>query len=112
MVPFLSAIILTLVSNSYKHLGFLPQAAWLPVLQRHVSAVSATVSEHFRAIGCAGEVALVQAGEDFAKYRVEIRWVQDMPYFVQSSKADKRPSNCGCAATVYARCNEHAMAYR
>lgn len=45
------------------------------MLQQHVSAVSATVSEHFRAIGCVGEVALVEAGEDFAKYCVEIRWV-------------------------------------
>ncbi|KXZ47043.1 hypothetical protein GPECTOR_38g280 [Gonium pectorale] len=49
------------------------KAAWLPELQRHMAAVNDSVKGHFKAIGCAGEVVLREAGDAFQDYATEIR---------------------------------------
>ncbi|PNH08170.1 Structural maintenance of chromosomes protein 5, partial [Tetrabaena socialis] len=48
-------------------------AAWLPELRRHIGSITASVAANFAAIGCAGEVALQEAGDAFDAYTVEIR---------------------------------------
>lgn len=50
--------------------------AWLPALQRRVDLIHETFQRDFESIGVAGQVSLVPAGEngqDYAKYRLEIK---------------------------------------
>eukprot|EP00198_Chlamydomonas_reinhardtii_P001034 XP_001690369.1 structural maintenance of chromosomes protein 5A [Chlamydomonas reinhardtii] len=49
------------------------KASWLPELQGHMAAVNEALRRNFAAIGCAGEVALTEAGDAFESYAAEIR---------------------------------------
>ena len=47
--------------------------AWLPRLRELVSSVNSGFGQAFASIGCAGEVRLVEAGEEYDRYSIEIR---------------------------------------
>ncbi|XRB10317.1 structural maintenance of chromosomes protein 5 [Pseudoscourfieldia marina] len=47
--------------------------AWLPRLRELVSSVNSGFGKAFASIGCAGEVRLVEAGEEYDRYSIEIR---------------------------------------
>jgi len=46
---------------------------WLPNLRELVGTINASFAGHFAELGCAGEVGLVEAGEDYGAYGIEIR---------------------------------------
>jgi structural maintenance of chromosomes protein 5 len=46
---------------------------WLPELQGKIAAISEKFSENFARIGSVGEVGLLETGEDYHDYAVQIR---------------------------------------
>jgi structural maintenance of chromosomes protein 5 len=49
------------------------KATWLPELKEKVASISEKFSQNFARIGGVGEVGLLEAGEDYHQYAVQIR---------------------------------------